>query len=70
VKAGGYAIYGFKAGLPVGRGLTLFTEARNLGDRAFAASTAPTINARGRDPGSFAPGATRSVFAGVEWRLP
>ncbi|MDE2598491.1 MAG: TonB-dependent receptor [Rhodocyclaceae bacterium] len=70
-RAPGYAIFGFKLGQQAARGMSWFVEARNLGDRKYAATTAVVrdFNAAGTDQAVYLPGDGRSLYAGVQWRM-
>lgn len=63
-----YTIFGFKLGQQVSKGLSWFVEARNLGDRKYASTTAVSRNLLGVDSAVFLPGDGRSVYAGLQWR--
>lgn len=70
LRAPGYGIVHASAGYqsPDGR-LRLYLDLRNLANRHYAAATEYTIDASGRgDPAVYIPGASRMLFAGVEWR--
>lgn len=68
--APGYAIFGFKFGQQLGKGLSWFVEARNLGDKRYAATTSVVrdMNAAGTDQAVYLPGDGRSFYAGLQWR--
>jgi iron complex outermembrane receptor protein len=61
-----YAIYGFRAGYTKQQRLSVFIEARNLEDEAYASNTGIIADAQGIDVAAFNPGIGRSAFAGVE----
>jgi iron complex outermembrane receptor protein len=63
-----YAIFGFRFGQQVKKGLSWFVDGRNLADRTYAATTGVIADARGINPAIFNPGLGRSVFAGLEWK--
>ena len=69
-EAPGYAIFGFKFGQQLGKGLSWFVEARNLGDKKYAATTSVVrdLNAPGADQAVYLPGDGRSIYAGIQWR--
>ncbi|HSV71019.1 MAG TPA: TonB-dependent receptor [Methylibium sp.] len=68
--APGYAIWGLRL---EGRVATAgwFVEGRNLGDRAYAATTGVIRDARaaGASLAQFLPGDGRAVYAGIDWKL-
>lgn len=68
VRAPGYSTWGLKFDGALGEGLRWFVEGRNLGDRAWVASTSVVADARGLDGAYYLPGDGRSVFVGLEWR--
>lgn len=70
VRAPGYSIFGVRVGGDFRRDLGWFIDARNLGDRDWIASTNVVANAGGVDGRNFLPGDGRSVYVGIEWRLP
>ncbi|MGH8503999.1 MAG: TonB-dependent receptor domain-containing protein, partial [Gammaproteobacteria bacterium] len=61
-----YTIYGLRAGYANERGFSVFVEARNLEDEAYASNTSLTADAMGMDTAVFNPGLERSVYAGVD----
>lgn len=72
--ADSYAVFGFKAGQRVSKGVSWFIDARNLADKKYAATTGVIADARapgagGQNARQFNPGIGRSVFAGIEWRM-
>jgi iron complex outermembrane recepter protein len=66
--AASYAIAGLRIGGDWQSRWRWFVDARNLGDRRYAATTGAVADARGLDSRQFLPGDGRSVFAGLEWR--
>ena len=64
-----FTLWGFKAGMRIDKGASFFVQARNLGNRKYAATTGVIADARGLDSAQFLPGDGRSVFAGIDWRL-
>jgi iron complex outermembrane receptor protein len=69
-SAPGYHLLGLKVGGDLGQRCTWFIDARNLQDRKWIASTNVVADARGLDAANFLPGDGRSVYVGVEWRMP
>jgi len=80
--APGYAIWGLKVSGRFSEGLSWFVDGRNLGDRAYVATTGvvadtrvpfnpanPTAARPPRDGAYYLPGDGRSVYVGLEWRL-
>ncbi|MBX3665945.1 MAG: TonB-dependent receptor [Burkholderiales bacterium] len=68
-----YAVWGFRIGQRMARGMSWFVDARNLADRRYAATTGVIADSRspgagGQNAAQFNPGLGRSVFAGVEWK--
>lgn len=69
LKTDAYAVFGLRAGLDLAEGrLSLFAEARNLGDRRYIASASVTPRAL-PSQALFEPGFGRSVFAGLQYRF-
>lgn len=69
-SAPGYHLLGLKVGGDLGQRCSWFVDARNLQDRKWIASTNVVADARGLDAANFLPGDGRSVYVGVEWRMP
>jgi len=72
--ADSYAVFGFKFGQRVAKGISWFVDARNLADKKYAATTGVIADSRspgagGQNARQFNPGLGRSVFAGMEWRM-
>lgn len=67
LAAPSYAITGLRVGGTAGAA-RWFVDARNLGDKRYAATTGVIADALGRDSRQFLPGDGRSLFAGIEWR--
>lgn len=68
LAAPAYAIVGLRIGGDWQQRWRWFVDARNLGDRRYAATTGAIANSLGQDSRQFLPGDGRSVFAGLEWR--
>lgn len=66
LQAGGYSVYGFKFGQQVNPKFSWFVDARNLGDKTYAATTGVIADAKSMDSRQFYPGDGRSLFAGIE----
>lgn len=66
--AKGYAIAGLRIGGDWQQRWRWFVDARNLGDKRYAATTGVIADAQGRDSRQFLPGDGRSVFLGLQWR--
>ncbi|WP_026602227.1 TonB-dependent receptor domain-containing protein [Methylomonas sp. 11b] len=64
-----YALLGARMGWDDGKHWKLFVDGRNLTDEHYASSVWVIGNANGADLEQFNPGATRSVFGGVEYRF-
>ncbi|MFA6051762.1 MAG: TonB-dependent receptor [Methylobacter sp.] len=64
-----YALLGARVGWDSGKHWKLFVDGRNLTDEHYASSVWVRANASGADVAAFNPGATRSVFGGVEYRF-
>ncbi len=64
-----YALLGARMGWDDGKHWKLFVDGRNLTDEHYASSVWVMGNANGADLEQFNPGATRSVFGGVEYRF-
>ena len=63
-----YALLGFKIGWKSRSGVSIFAEARNLTDKAYAATTNVIANAGGADSQQFYPGDGRAFYGGMEWK--
>ena len=68
LAAPSYAIAGLRVGGDWQQRWRWFVDARNVGDRRYAATTGAIANALGQDSRQFLPGDGRSVFVGLEWR--
>jgi iron complex outermembrane recepter protein len=71
MRAPGYGIFGFKFGQQLSKGLSWFVEARNLGDKKYAATTSVVRDYStliGPQQAVFLPGDGRSFYAGLQWR--
>ncbi|HTH44217.1 MAG TPA: TonB-dependent receptor, partial [Oxalicibacterium sp.] len=66
LQAGGYSVYGLKMGQQVTPKFSWFVDARNLGDKTYAATTGVMADAGGADSRQFYPGDGRSLYAGIE----
>lgn len=67
LQAERYALIGAKAGYADPRGrYTLFLEARNLENDAYASNTSTLADAQGADQAVFNPGQERAFFAGID----
>jgi iron complex outermembrane receptor protein len=71
--ADSYAVWGLRVGQRMAKGLSWFADARNLGDKHYAATTGVIADARssgagGQNAAQFNPGLGRSLFLGVEWK--
>ncbi len=64
-----YALLGARMGWDDGKHWKIFIDGRNLTDEHYASSVWVMANANGQDQAQFNPGATRSVFGGVEYRF-
>lgn len=69
ISAKPYALLGARMGWDDGKHWKLFIDGRNLTDEHYASSVWVMANAAGQDQPQFNPGATRSVFGGVEYRF-
>lgn len=68
--ADAYALVGFRVGFESRKGFSAFFEAKNLGDKRYAASVDPIPDARTADGPIeiFHPGDGRSFYGGVSWK--
>jgi outer membrane receptor protein involved in Fe transport len=68
--ADAYALIGFRVGFESRKGFSAFFEAKNLGDKRYAASVDPIPDARTADGPIeiFHPGDGRSFYGGVSWK--
>jgi iron complex outermembrane receptor protein len=71
--ADSYAVWGLRVGQRGAKGVSWFIDARNLGDKRYAATTGVIADARspgagGQNAAQFNPGLGRSLFLGVEWK--
>lgn len=62
-----YAIFGLKGGYKLTEKTSIFFDARNLGDKKYAATTDVLTNAKGADSAMFTPGEGRSIYAGITY---
>jgi iron complex outermembrane receptor protein len=67
--ASAYALVGFRAGCRLGKGFSVFFDARNLLDKRYASSVDPISSASAFEPQVqvFHPGDPRSFYGGVSW---
>ncbi|MBV9078683.1 MAG: TonB-dependent receptor, partial [Methylobacteriaceae bacterium] len=65
LRAPGFALLGFQAGLELTRGVSLYLDARNLTDARYVSDRGVVPDARVTAPTTFYPGEGRSVFAGL-----
>jgi iron complex outermembrane recepter protein len=65
-----YALLGFRAGFPLGKGISVFFDARNLLDQRYASSVDPISAASAFEPQVqvFHPGDPRSFYGGLAWK--
>jgi iron complex outermembrane receptor protein len=68
LKTNSYAIFGLRTGWDFAGGLSVFLEARNLGNRRYIAS-ASVVPQAVPNQALFEPGFGRSVFAGLQLRF-
>lgn len=61
-----YLLLGLNASYKFSDKLRVFVDARNLTNKAYAATTGVIVNSNGVDSAQFAPGEGRSVYAGLE----
>ncbi|WP_375461742.1 TonB-dependent receptor family protein [uncultured Enterovirga sp.] len=66
-KVPGYSLIGVQTGIDLGRGLSVYLDARNLADRRFISDVGAVTNARLVPTTIFYPGEGRSVFAGLRY---
>ena len=67
LKVPGYALIGLQAGMDLGRGVSVYLDARNLADKRYVSDIGTVTNALRVPTSVFYPGEGRSVFAGVRW---
>ncbi len=64
----GYTVFGASAGyVHPTNGWKVFLDLRNLGDKRYAASVSPTVNAKGLDTASSVPGDGFGAVAGISY---
>jgi iron complex outermembrane recepter protein len=65
-----YALLGFRAGVQLGKGFSVFFDARNLLDQRYASSVDPISSAAAFQPGVavFHPGDPRSFYGGLSYK--
>jgi iron complex outermembrane receptor protein len=70
LNAPAYALVGFRAGLALGKGFSVFFDARNLLDQRYASSVDPISSASAFQPQVlvFHPGDPRSFYGGVAYK--
>src|SRR5690606_5606592 len=68
-RAERYTVWGLKAAGQITPSLSWFVEGRNLGNKAYAATTGIVKDAGGRDQAQFLPGDGRALYAGIDWRF-
>jgi iron complex outermembrane recepter protein len=64
-----YVLLGFRAGMELGKGFSVFVDARNLLDQRYASSVDPISSAAAFEPDVqvFHPGDPRSFYGGIAW---
>jgi iron complex outermembrane recepter protein len=64
-----YVLLGFRAGMELGKGFSIFFDARNLLDQRYASSVDPISSASAFEPQAqvFHPGDPRSFYGGLSW---
>lgn len=67
LKVPGYALIGLQAGIDLGRGVSVYIDARNLANRRYISDIGAITDARRVSTSVFYPGEGRAVFAGVRW---
>jgi iron complex outermembrane receptor protein len=65
LKSPAYAVVSLSAGASLGRGVSLFLDARNLTDEAYVSNFSAVTDARRASTAVFFPGEGRSVFVGL-----
>ena len=71
LKVPSYVLFGLQASYAFERGVTLFFDARNLGDKRYISdfSTIANASAPGANTAVFYPGAGRSFYAGLRYNF-
>ena len=67
LKVPAYALLGLTAGMDLGRGVSVYLDARNLANKRYVSDIGAVTDARRVSTAVFYPGEGRSVFAGVRW---
>ncbi len=67
LRVPGYWLLGVQTGMNLGRGLSVYLDARNLADKRFIGDVGAVTNARLVPTTVFYPGEGRSVFAGLRY---
>lgn len=69
MRAPGYALFGLHASYRFGGGVTLFVDARNLGDKRYVSDFGTVADARSANTAVFYPGSGRAIYAGLQYRF-
>ncbi|HMO29450.1 TonB-dependent receptor [Enterovirga sp.] len=67
LRVPGYTLIGVQAGMELGRGVTLYVDARNLANKRYVSDIGAVADARKTATTIFYPGEGRSIFGGVRW---
>ena len=67
LKVPAHALIGLQAGIELGRGVSVYLDARNLADKRYVSDIGAITDARRISTAVFYPGEGRAVFAGVRW---
>jgi len=66
LQAAGYGVFGFKLGQRVSKNLSWFVDARNLGNKVYAATTGVVSAMNAGNQQQFYPGDGRAIYVGIE----
>jgi len=69
LRAPSYVLFGLQASYEITRGLTVFVDARNLGDKRYISDFSTITDARRANTTVFYPGSGRAVYAGLRYKF-
>ncbi len=69
LKVPSYVLFGVQASYDFKHGLTVFLDARNLGNKRYVSDFSTVTDARTANTAVFYPGTGRAVYAGVRYKF-
>lgn len=69
LRTPGYVLFGLQASYEFQRGVTVFLDARNLGNKRYVSDFSTVADARTANTAVFYPGSGRALYAGVKYKF-